>query len=221
MLKLIFRDVFIYQGKNLFVLPLLALIVIFQMQMFGADTSISLAIIAVSLFAMLMATQLTFSCDETSKFNRFIRATPISAKTVVLSRYASCLLSAAFGVIITFVLAILTNIASAIYPPLWRSITVDVDMILICVNVSLLICAILFPWLFRFGYAKTKYPLMLFLIGAGSSIPMLVSDTANQGFGEVLSSMSTGGYLLLTILSLICFYGSIMLSTIIYKRQEV
>jgi ABC-2 type transport system permease protein len=221
MLKLIYKDFFICQGKNIYVLPLFAVMIIAQMQMFEVVSMFPLVIISMSLFAFTMTAERTFSCDETSKFNRFLRATPVSAKAVVLSRYASCLLSAVIGVLLLIAVGIITNAVSAFYPSLWKNISVDIDSLLLCLAVLILVCAILFPILFRFGYTKAKYPLMLLIIAIGSSVPMLVSDAANERLIDFLSFMSTGKYLVFVIVCLVLLYGSITLSIAILKRKEV
>lgn len=221
MLKLIHRDLFIYQGKNIYVLPFFAVFIICFLHMFEAASGFSNAIISMSLYAFFMTTQLTFGCDETTKFNRFLRATPISVKTIILSRYASCLLSAVVGVLMLFIFGILTNAVSVFYPALRNNMSVGIDLVLFCFILQITICAILFPILFKFDYTKAKYPIMLLLIAAGSSLPMLISDAAVIGLSSFISLMSTGMYLGLTALSIAVLYGSITLSIAIFKRKEV
>lgn len=107
---------------------------------------------------------------------------------------------------------------SVFYP---QDISVSVDILLLCLILLALVCAILLPILFRFGYAKAKYPFMLLIIAIGSSTPLFVSDTMNEGLNNLMSYMSTRKYLMLFVCSLIIVYGSIILSIAFFKKKEV
>lgn len=221
MRKLIYRDLFFYLGKQLFNLPVFALLFIFIMQMFKVNTGFALSIITMSLLGVTLTAQFTFQCDESSKFNRFLRATPISVKSIILSRYASCLLSGIMGGLLLFVAGFLINMVSVFYPLLRMELSIDFNVLLICIIILALICAILLPLLYRYGYTKAKYILMFLIIALGSSAPMLLSDSVNNKWIKIMSHMSTGGYLIIIAFSLFILYGSTILSIAIFNRKEV
>lgn len=222
MLKLIFRDLFIYQRRNLIILPLFAVLFTFFIGQSPGPEGFTLALIIIAPFALTMTAYTAFAYDEASKFNRFLRATPATPETIVLSRYAACLLSAVSGAVFVMLFAAIANAAAVYYPVLQRDIALGMDVFMTWVIVLALYCAVLMPILFKFGYMKTKYPLMMMFIALSAGGPMILSSTGiNRVLIGVLSSVSmTGGYIIFFIVSLLALYGSAKLSISIFRKKE-
>lgn len=221
MLKLIQRDLFIYQGKNTYVICVAVALFITLLYVIGAGAGLSNGLISIALYMFFITTQQTFGCDEATKFNRFLRATPVSAKTIVISRYASCLLSAVTGIASLLIIGVFANASSGFYPALRNDMGTRVDIILLCLILLVMICAVLFPVLFKFGFSKAKYPLMLLVIAAGSTYPLLISNAAAETFNGFLSMITIGMYSGFAALSIAAIFSSIAFSIAIVKRKEV
>jgi len=221
MLRLIYRDLFIYQKRNLVVLPGFALLFVFFSQEFGY-AGMGLTMIMISVYALVMTAYTSFAYDETNKFNRFLRSAPIPSSTIILSRYASCVFSSIMGVVYVVIFSALANVAAVYNPALRRDMTMSMEVLLVWITMIAFVSAFLMPILFKFGYVKTKYPLMLLVIAVPASGPMiLAAPNMNQGLTAALSVISgKNGYILIFILSLLAFLGSAALSITIFKRKE-
>lgn len=220
MLKLVQRDLFIYQGKNTYVICVAVALSITLLYVIGAGTGLSNGIFSIALYMFFITTQQTFGCDEATKFNRFLRATPVSANTIVMSRYVSCISSALMGIVTLFVVGVIANTASVFYPALQNDVGSRIDVILLCVISLVTICSFLFPVLFRFGFTKAKYPLMLLVVAAGSTYPLLISDAAASAFNSFLSMISVWMYVGYAVLAAALLCGSYALSVAVVKRKE-
>ncbi|ADY55959.1 hypothetical protein Sgly_1661 [Syntrophobotulus glycolicus DSM 8271] len=224
MLRLIVRDLFMYQRNNFFVLIGFALLNTFLLRQGDSGVmGFTICLLGMSLFAFTMTAQTTLYYDELSKSNRFFRAMPIPPSSIVRSRYASCFLSAAMGILALYIVAALVNVASLFYPFLYREVIFNIDLLILCLAAVLIFCAALLPLLFKFGYMKSKYPLMLLFIALASCMPMaLSSGTQTQKelpFLSFLPTIGTSG--IVFILALLALYGSIRLSMAIFARKEV
>lgn len=222
MLKLIYRDLFIYQTRNLIIMPAFALF--FTFGVFGTEQALlfsSMAIIA--LFGFTMTATTAFALDETTKFQKFLRATPISTHKIVLSRYLSCLLSGAAGAVIVI---IYHAVASFIPGELGEAIaakTFTFSELIILAAILALYSAVLMPIIFKFDYNKIRYFLILLymlivLIGISlMNIPFIYNIIS----GIAMYASGALGTVLFLIISLALFFLSIKVSSSIFNKKEV
>lgn len=219
MLRLVYRDMFIYQRRNLVILPLFAVYFIFISRVWESQ-NLPLVALTISVFAVTMILQTAFAYDETSKFNKFLRAMPVSPMTIALSRYLTCFGSALMGLVYVYLAAAIEIPLSSmgIIPIGKINITLSLETVLMWFVVVALVSSILVPVMFRFGYQKAKYPLLLLLcvsIGGGIGLSSVELPSFLAGAG------SLGMIGILTAVTAIILYGSILLSANILAKQEL
>jgi hypothetical protein len=220
MFKLIYRDLFIYQRRNLVILPLFALYFLFVFRVWEGG-SLDVILVIISSFAVTMTTQTAFAYDETSKFNKYLRAMPVSPRTIVLSRYATSFCSAAMGMALTILFgAAFSLLAPAFGMPRPR-LTISPEALPLCFIAVALWTSLTIPIVFRFGYQKSRYPLTFAFcatIAAGSAA-FIIAPEADKAIPAEFPL--TGWLFLLAALLAVCLYGSYRLSVRILTRLEL
>lgn len=219
MLRLIYRDLFIYQKRNLILLPGFALMFIYLSKVSGAATpGLGMILIMISILSLTMTAYTAFAFDESNKFNRFLRSMPVPYTTIVLSRYSAGLLSSLMGSLYVILFAILSNLLFADKPSLKTEVSLPADAFFLLIIVLSLYSAILMTVLFKFGYTKTRYALLLVFVAIPATAPMLF---AQKNINQALTSFTgKGGIFLLMLLSLLILLLSALLSTTIIEKKE-
>ena len=222
MLRLVYRDLFIYQKRNLIVLPLFSLLLVGFRGEWDSAESFALTAALIAMFGLTMTANTAFAFDDSCKFNQYLRATPASPANIVLSRYASCLLSSVMGVVCITLFTLLANLFSGPFPALRRTMALDLLSFLGILSSVALVCAVLMPVLFRVGYTKMRYLLMLIVLVIGAGTPVFLSSTGLQPLiTKALTSIpELGMALLLFAVSLLALYGSARLAIAVFRKKE-
>jgi len=221
MLRLVYRDLFIYQKRNLIVL--FAFSIFFAFNFYGNLASglfPSMLVLAFLGFTMMSAT--AFIYDEASKFNNFIRATPLSAFKAVLSRYISCLISAGLGALLLLFFSLIRSIFSADIGLESIAFSVSFGEILLLMSLLFLAISIVMPVVFRFSYTPTKYVLS-FLLLLVIFLGMNVGNSRISGaLSSIIFSLSSSGFIfpVIFIVSAIIMFFSLKLSAFIFSKKE-
>lgn len=222
MLRLIARDLFIYQKRHWIGLSGAALVIVLLMRLAEPAAAFPVSMLIISLVALTMTAQIGFVYDEMFKSNIFLRSLPISPATLVLSRYGSCLIAALSGGMIVVMLTAFIKAISHFYPAWGMDFRFIDGAWVACLVIVLLFCAILLPIVFRFGYVKVKYPLIFLFAFLATAGRTLYADMQNSQWWTALQSSAPAAlvYLLLLLISLLLLYGSIKLSLAIFSKKE-
>jgi hypothetical protein len=221
MFKLVFRDLFIYQRRNLIILPIFAVYFLFVFRPWEGG-SLDAILIAISLFAVTMTTQTAFAYDEASKFNKYLRAMPISPQTIVLSRYATGFCTAAMGVICSILFSVIFSLFAPAFGMPGIRLMVSPEAPLVCFIAVALCTSLINPIVFRFGYQKSRYLLLLFFWGIIGTGGYIVASRISSIEGLIPADVSiTSWLLLLAAVLALCLYGSYRLSVRMLTRLEM
>jgi hypothetical protein len=220
MFKLVFRDLFIYQRRNLFILPIFALYFLFVLKPWQGG-SLDIVLVIISAFAVTMTTQTAFAYDEASKFNKYLRAMPISPRTIALSRYVTSFCSAAMGIVAMLLFGAAFTLLAPAFGVSGIHLTVSPNALPLCFITVALCASLIIPIVFRFGFQKSRYPMMLFLgvtIAAGSAVSSLIPSLDRAI--PVNMSITSWLFLLAGVLA-VCLYGSYRLSVRVLTKMEM
>lgn len=220
MLRLTYRDLFIYQRRNLIIFPLFGVyfIAIFLFMAEQQYPFVALAI-ALSLYGILMVSQTAFSYDESTRFNKFVRALPVSATRIVFSRYLSCIFFSLLGFAWMLILGYAARWLSGVLGKGYIDMTITVESIIIWLSAVALFPALLIPPLYKFGYMKSRYVLMLLIIVLIAGLPSLLSGAVPQVL-DVLNMLSSN-FILLFAAAAVLFCASVFLSARILRNKEI
>ena len=202
MIGLILKD--IYNLKKQSKIYLILLVFYFFMGMANRSISMFGTMLSV-LAAMLPVTAMAY--DEKNNWDRYALTMPLSRKDMVLSRYILGLLFAFIAFIISMASSVFLSNESFV-----ESVAVNVGTLCFV----LLLMAIIFPILFKFGIEKGRI-LMILILFAPSMIILFLSN-----YGIQLPDEETIKPFLYysPIAILIIFLSSLFLSISIYNKKE-
>ncbi|SKA78156.1 ABC-2 family transporter protein [Caloramator quimbayensis] len=213
MLSLILKDLLI-QKKNLIFAFLYIIFIMLSIQSKIMGATLSICICAISYITLSSAS----AYDDRSNGNIFLNTLPISREKIVLSKYISLFIYAAFTTAIYFIIYIITsslNLKISLYPVTLEGIIYGLFLVSIMYSLSL-------PIFFKFGYMKAKWIqfIIFFLFFGGISY---IIKFLESRFSNIL--LDFGGskcliMLLIIILSFIILFISYCLSVYFYKRRE-
>lgn len=201
-----------YSSQEGLKISVLLSVLIVILSLFVND-SIATATIGIIIFIFPTNNITSLQTDEASKWNKFEITTPVSRYQIILTKYISYLGTVLFGVICSlgvvltfFVRGRQLNLSSLFYSYLFG------------ISLSLLLGAILYPLLLRFGALKAE---LFTVISAILSVALIfiIWATVNKFFFTVdFKSVTTG--IIICISSLICFILSFWKAKCIYMRKE-
>ncbi|NLK96851.1 ABC-2 transporter permease [Defluviitalea saccharophila] len=202
MIGLILKD--IYNLKKQSKIYLILLVFYFFMGMANRSISMFGTMLSV-LAAMLPVTAMAY--DEKNNWERYALTMPLSRKDMVLSRYILGLLFAFIAFIISMASSVFLSNESFV-----ESVAVNVGTLCFV----LLLMAIIFPILFKFGIEKGRI-LMILILFAPSMIILFLSN-----YGIQLPDEETIKPFLYysPIAVIIIFILSLFLSISIYNKKE-
>lgn len=217
MLRLTYRDLFIYQRVNLITLVGLTVYFFFILAI-GSGIPVGFVAAASGSYGILMICMTGFAYDESYKSNKFNRALPISSLNIVLSRVISCACSSLMGFAISYIVALLFNLSarlSGAFAPV--EIAISIGSVCIWIALGALITAIVLPPMYKFGSTKVRYPMMLLLMLVIVGVSVISSNETAKGIIETLA----GNGILAAALALLLLAGSVWLSSRILTNKEV
>lgn len=216
MLRLVAKDVFIYQRRNFVAFLFLAIYLLVMLTFSANSFPFSFLASLISVYGAIIVCQTAFAYDDSYKANKFIRALPISPMQIVLARYISAFVTA----VIAFVISILAGLLFNLIAPLTGhgpvDLSFDLGSVLIWFSLVSVACAFLVPALYKFGYVKARYPLMILIIALFALMPTAMQSPA---VGKIINTVRGNSFIMLA-LSAALLTGSIFLSRRVLIRQE-
>lgn len=177
---------------------------------FNTPSESMVSLTSIGIISFLLIGRSAFYYDETSTFDKYLSAMPIPKFTIVASRYMVCLLTSILGIFSSTLLAKLYLSQSSI----------PAGSITVAFLVNLLFMAILMPPLYRFGYLKSRYILMIITILAITLAPVVAKIPWITG---LFINPNRPQWVLISILILITYGAltfSLQLSTRIFSNRE-
>lgn len=148
-----------------------------------------------------------YAYDERDRWNVYAQTLPISKKQYILSKYLMGLITSGAMILLTVALQLVKAAVSGSF-----SVEHPGVMLLILVVGSLLPCALLMPFVFKFGAEKGRI-LYLVLVGAGCGAGVALSESfsfalpqINEVIWTTLLPFALAGIYLLSIALSVRFY---------------
>lgn len=184
---------------------------------FGKQTSILSAVTCMIIYMMLAG---SFAYDEKAKIDSVLCSMPISRDSIVLSKYVSMFVYTAFGYAIYFILYEINNLFKL---PLNIMPMTGIDMFA-ALFAGLLFGSVSIPFIFKFGFIRSRYFLIIFFLGGTFGIILLGQLKAFEALKPLLSYFLTlPGDIIVAILSvfiLILVSVSFLISKAVYAKKE-
>lgn len=217
MFNLIIKD-FIILKKVLITSVAYGLLFSFTFQSFGNPTTVYVAVTTVVAYMLL-----TSACayDDKYKADIILNSLPIKRREIVIAKYISMIFFLAIGLGITFIITSLINASG--FGKMNRLMNVQDTMG--CAACVILIGACYLPIYFKFGYIKSKYVSVVFMVVA-FIIPTAISTAITGGnppefliYLNSLPNLIIGAILLLIILIIV--FISMAFSEKIYLNKDM
>lgn len=164
--------------------------------------------------SMLIFTGMSY--DAMAGWDKFVMTMPVSRKEVVLSKYVSCVIYAACGLIVTTIFSVIIN---SIHPIGDSSLMLMLIMAVTLCCLIFIIYSILLPVIFKLGVEKTRI-LMMALIMIPIFIILGVADylpeTALDFIGQHHTIFGVAG----VVISILIYIISYFVSVGIFSKKE-
>ncbi|MDI3411967.1 ABC-2 transporter permease [Bacillus sonorensis] len=162
------------------------------------------------------------SLEDKNNSDKILISLPIRKSTIVLSKYASIYVYAAFAILIYYVVYLVIKLVNA---PL--DISFNLTGILGAAVTVTLFCSISFPLIFKYGYLKSRMANMViffvFIFGGSGLFKFLNQGSAswNQSIIAFLQNATeTGAIALLICVLLLILILSYTVSLHFYQKRE-
>lgn len=208
MLGLVKKDLLMIKGN---IRQVILFLVVFLVLAFQENN----IIVIVPVFVSMMVFITTFSYDEYNKWDAYAIALPISRKNIVKSKYIASIILWAIALLVTVVI---TGIMGLFEQNL--NYFEMFGMILGCVFSIVLLEAIMFPLIFKFGVEKGRIGLFVGVFAIAGLLGFIFTgiDLENAtGFIEIFNKYY---YILLPLAIIILLMGSYFVSKRIYLKKE-
>ncbi|PAC35263.1 ABC-2 transporter permease [Caldifermentibacillus hisashii] len=157
--------------------------------------------------------------DDKNNSDKMLISLPIKRNTIVLAKYLSVIVFAAFAILINLLIYLVVDILKLPLQPIPFSLTGMAGSII----VSVLYCSISFPVIFKYGFLKSRMinSLLFFLLIFGGSALISYMTENNPRFLFILSSLSNIEAIFVILLpTIFIFVLSYLLSLSFYKNRE-
>ena len=208
MLSLIKKDLLMIKGNMRQVMLFLIVFLILALQ----ENNI---IVIVPVFVSMMIFITTFSYDEYNKWDAYAITLPISRKDIVKSKYITSVILWLIALLVTVVIVGIMGVFEQ-----------NIDyfemfgMILGCVFSIVLLEAIMFPLIFKFGVEKGRIGLFVGVFAIAGLLGFIFTgiDLENAtGFIEIFNKYY---YMLIPLVAIILLVISYFISKRIYLKKE-
>ena len=208
MLSLIKKDLLMIKGNMRQVMLFLIVFLILALQ----ENNI---IVIVPVFVSMMIFITTFSYDEYNKWDAYAITLPISRKDIVKSKYITSVILWLIAILVTVVIVGIMGVFEQ-----------NIDyfemfgMILGCVFSIVLLEAIMFPLIFKFGVEKGRIGLFVGVFAIAGLLGFIFTgiDLENAtGFIEIFNKYY---YMLIPLVAIILLVISYFISKRIYLKKE-
>ena len=172
-------------------------------------------IVIVPVFVSMMIFMTTFSYDEYNKWEAYAISLPVSRKNIVKAKYFASIILWAIALLVTAVITVVMGIFE-------QNINYSemIGMILGCVFSIVLLEALMFPLIFKFGVEKGRIGVFIgvFVIAALLGFIFTGIDLENaNGFIEFFNNYY---YILIPLVAVILMVISYFVSKKIYLKKE-
>ena len=208
MLGLIKKDLLMIKGNLRQAILFLVVFIILALQ----ENNI---IVIVPVFVSMMIFMTTFSYDEYNKWEAYAISLPVSRKNIVKAKYFASIILWAIAPLVTAVITVVMGIFE-------QNINYSemIGMILGCVFSIVLLEALMFPLIFKFGVEKGRIGVFIgvFVIAALLGFIFTGIDLENaNGFIEFFNNYY---YILIPLVAVILMVISYFVSKKIYLKKE-
>ncbi len=208
MLGLIKKDLLMIKGNLRQAILFLVVFIILALQ----ENNI---IVIVPVFVSMMIFMTTFSYDEYNKWEAYAISLPVSRKNIVKAKYFASIILWAIALLVTAVITVVMGIFE-------QNINYSemIGMILGCVFSIVLLEALMFPLIFKFGVEKGRIGVFIgvFVIAALLGFIFTGIDLENaNGFIEFFNNYY---YILIPLVAVILMVISYFVSKKIYLKKE-
>ena len=208
MLGLVKKDLLMIKGN---IRQVILFLVVFLVLAFQENN----IIVIVPVFVSMMVFITTFSYDEYNKWNAYAISLPVSRKNIVKAKYVASIILWAIALLVTVVI---TGIMGLFEQNL--NYFEMFGMILGCVFSIVLLEAIMFPLIFKFGVEKGRIGLFVGVFAIAGLLGFIFTgiDLENAtGFIEIFNKYY---YILIPLAAVILLVISYFVSKKIYLKKE-
>lgn len=208
MLGLVKKDLLMIKGN---IRQVILFLVVFLVLAFQENN----IIVIVPVFVSMMVFITTFSYDEYNKWDAYAISLPVSRKNIVKAKYVASII---LWVIALLVTVVITGIMGLFEQNI--NYFEMFGMILGCVFSIVLLEAIMFPLIFKFGVEKGRIGLFVGVFAIAGLLGFIFTgiDLENAtGFIEIFNKYY---YILLPLAIIILLMGSYFVSKRIYLKKE-
>ena len=208
MLGLVKKDLLMIKGN---IRQVILFLVVFLILAFQENN----IIVIVPVFVSMMVFITTFSYDEYNKWDAYAISLPVSRKNIVKAKYVASIILWAIALLVTVVITGITGLfeQNINYFEMF-------GMILGCVFSIVLLEAIMFPLIFKFGVEKGRIGLFVGVFAIAGLLGFIFTgiDLENAtGFIEIFNKYY---YILIPLVAVILLVISYFVSKKIYLKKE-
>ena len=161
-----------------------------------AFAMLMVAVAVATIFAFQVS--MTFSFDESVKWERMVAAMPVSGIDLVVSKYLLAIVLSGLSLVVCVALGLLITVFTSMSP------LQVVEFSLIGLAFGLLYDAVLLPIVFKFGVSKSKYVLMALIYGF-VLVPLLLNQFGlSFDYLGLLENISVLGLVALGVVVIFC-----------------
>lgn len=208
MLGLVKKDLLMIKGNMRQVILFLVVFLILAFQ----ENNI---IVIVPVFVSMIVFITTFSYDEYNKWDAYAIALPISRKNIVKSKYIASVILWLIALLVTVVITVIMGIIgqNINYFEMF-------GMILGCVFSIVLLEAIMFPLIFKFGVEKGRIGLFVGVFAIAALLGFIFTGVDLENATGFIEFFNKYYYILLPLAIIILLMGSYFVSKRIYLKKE-
>lgn len=208
MLGLVKKDLLMIKGN---IRQVILFLVVFLILAFQENN----IIVIVPVFVSMMVFITTFSYDEYNKWDAYAIALPISRKNIVKSKYIASVILWLIALLVTVVITVIMGIIgqNINYFEMF-------GMILGCVFSIVLLEAIMFPLIFKFGVEKGRIGLFVGVFAIAALLGFIFTGVDLENATGFIEFFNKYYYILLPLAIIILLMGSYFVSKRIYLKKE-
>ena len=208
MLGLVKKDLLMIKGN---IRQAILFLVVFLILAFQENN----IIVIVPVFVSMMVFITTFSYDEYNKWDAYAIALPISRKNIVKSKYIASVILWLIALLVTVVITVIMGIIgqNINYFEMF-------GMILGCVFSIVLLEAIMFPLIFKFGVEKGRIGLFVGVFAIAALLGFIFTGVDLENATGFIEFFNKYYYILLPLAIIILLMGSYFVSKRIYLKKE-
>lgn len=210
MLGLIKKDLLMARGN---LKTIVIMLVVFTLVAIDGNNNFSF----IPAFISIMIMMSTFSYDEYNKTDAYISSFPNGRKNAVKSKYLTTLLVVFISIVITFLVSIAVGYAK-------NSINMEeiISTTLGCGLAIIIIQAILYPLIYKFGVEKSRIGLFIGAFAITGIASIFLKTGVNIDIPQNIVTIFNNYYMIIApITFIIIIFISYEISKIVYLKKEL